>query len=208
MAKDDRLPLNLSRGFSGGIHLDRQGAATLICTVASRRVGGNRRSEVITPGRPDDPDLPEELRASLTDEELEQARAALAAAGAAQAGMPTGPVPLLDRGEYGKPIEERAYLPRDAAISLAQSRLGGPFEIIDPGWATSAFAMAWRLARQRRKFPERPAEPVELADDARILVVGEWASGHHRARMVSAEMRRWLEEGDRQGRQQHVDPSR
>jgi hypothetical protein len=83
----------------------------------------------------------------------------------------------------------------DIALPSPQEdrRLGGPFEITDIGWAKSAIAMGLRLARRRRPFVDRPSDPVGLDANARVIVVGDWASGHHRAREVSRYMRQQIE---------------
>lgn len=203
--------------------------------------------------------VPGELEADLrdppSDDEIAAAAEELARA-AREAEQPDEP-PAEGGGRRGaqpSPLEERAYLPRDAITSLAQSalesylreerhtllrpaatggdrraadesgepvaelileipdepqvsgnrRLAGAFEITDPGWVNSVFAMGWRLLRRRRKFKEKPAPPAELAPNARVLLVSDWASGHPSAQAVARLMRAELEKGASEGRQQHV----
>jgi hypothetical protein len=83
-------------------------------------------------------------------------------------------------------------------------RLFDRFSITDPNWVSSVFAMALRKARKRRPFPaERP--PVRtIADNARLILVADWATGIPRARRVGACMRRSIEQGIAQGRECHV----
>jgi hypothetical protein len=83
-------------------------------------------------------------------------------------------------------------------------RLGGAFEITDPGWATTLLAMGWRLFRRRRDFKEEAAPPQPLDCEARVILVGDWASGHPGAQEIGALMREQVEEGARAGRQVHV----
>jgi hypothetical protein len=52
-------------------------------------------------------------------------------------------------------------------------------------------------------FPGRPPD-VPIADDARIVVVGDWGTGLLGARAVGVETDRRIEEGLRQGRQVHA----
>ena len=198
-------------------------------------------------------DAPAELSAPLTAAELAEADAALSEAAGREAAKPLSAQLELDDGSWGKPPEERAWIPRDPATSIVQAtleaylhehrgdllvaapgqsddrragegadpvathvleidlpeeddhrRLGGAFEITDIRWAKSAIAMGLRLARRRRPFVDRPADVVELADNARVIAVGDWASGHHRAREVAKYIRREIERGQADGRPVHV----
>jgi len=78
------------------------------------------------------------------------------------------------------------------------------FSTTDPGWVSSVFAMGIRRMRKRYPFNPRPAVPAGLADDARLVVVGDWGSGLPRARRVAGNMRRDIEAARRDGRQVHV----
>lgn len=83
-------------------------------------------------------------------------------------------------------------------------RLFDRFSITDPHWISSLFAMGLRGFRNRRPFPaDRPA-PRTIADNARLILVADWATGIPRARRVSAQMRQSLERGIQRGRQCHV----
>jgi len=95
----------------------------------------------------------------------------------------------------------------DAAIPDEDSddrRVGGAFEITDPRWVSSLVAMGWRKLRGQEDFPDEPAEPRKLDSDARLVVVGDWASGNLRAREVAARMREAIEAAAAAGRQCHV----
>lgn len=209
-------------------------------------------------------DLPPEA-ADVTPEELADVCRRLAEAVARERGKPMTPPPAAAeddrrRGEEPSPIEERAFFPRDALLSLAQSaieryleehrtdllvpvtdgggnddrgeaaelaspgpdfalgipddaiprddeeerRLGGAFEITDPRWVSSVIATGWRKLHRRHPFRDEPAPAARLARDARVVVVGDWASGIQRARNVADEIRVALAEAASQGRDCHV----
>ena len=83
-------------------------------------------------------------------------------------------------------------------------RLFDQFSTTDPGWICSALSMGIRLFHGKHKFIEKPATPKPISDQARIIMVGDWGSGIPRAQKVAAEMRKVLDEGKAQGRQQLV----
>ncbi len=73
------------------------------------------------------------------------------------------------------------------------------------GWTFSfAFAEAIKLARGRAAFPPQPAESVSISSRARLVLVGDWASGIPRAGLVAKAMRQQVELGLQDGRQCHV----
>jgi hypothetical protein len=83
-------------------------------------------------------------------------------------------------------------------------RILGAFQITDPRWISSVVAMGWGKMRGREHFPQQPAEPRELAPDARVVIVGDWASGIERAQRVAKKMRGAIEEATNAKRQCHV----
>jgi hypothetical protein len=89
-------------------------------------------------------------------------------------------------------------------------RILGRFEVVhpkalgDPRWVWSAVAMGWRMLKGRSPFNEQPPPPIKIANDARLLIVGDWGSGIRRARNVAAQMRRVLDEGIKERREQWV----
>jgi hypothetical protein len=83
-------------------------------------------------------------------------------------------------------------------------RLFGRFEPADVRWASCLVAMAVRRRKGLRPFNERPAAPAEIADQARLVLVGDWGTGVPRARKVADRIRRVLEDGRKQRREQHV----
>jgi hypothetical protein len=83
-------------------------------------------------------------------------------------------------------------------------RIFDQFSITDPGWVSSVVAMGVRLFRKRHKFVSTPPAPVRIANNARIVVLGDWGSGLPRAQQVAARAREVLDEGIGAGREQHV----
>jgi hypothetical protein len=65
---------------------------------------------------------------------------------------------------------------------------GKKFWLMDPGWATSAFAMAVRAFRKRIDFVDTP-QVVPIQNDAKIILVGDWGSGIPRAKKVADRIR-------------------
>ena len=62
------------------------------------------------------------------------------------------------------------------------------FSISDVRWVSSKVAEGIRLFRGRRSFNDEPAPPVEIADQARVILVGDWGSGIPRAQKVATAM--------------------
>jgi hypothetical protein len=83
-------------------------------------------------------------------------------------------------------------------------RLGGRFSETDVGWISSLVAMGIAAFKKKRAFPLDPANHLPIADNARILMVGDWGSGLPRARKVADQMRKQLDDGKFKGLQQHV----
>jgi Calcineurin-like phosphoesterase len=81
----------------------------------------------------------------------------------------------------------------------------GSFTPDDPGWyVLIAKAVLERLAEGNVPFNETPAEYDGLAQDARLVVVGDWGTGLPRARDVAARMQERVGEALAGGRQVHV----
>jgi len=84
-------------------------------------------------------------------------------------------------------------------------RAFGPFETTDVRWiAEVGMAKAVRLFRDRHPFNPRPAPPVELAQRARLVMVGDWGSGLPRAQQVAQHMREAIDAGRADGREVHA----
>ena len=81
----------------------------------------------------------------------------------------------------------------------------GSFTPDDPDWYVFiARGVLERLAAGNAPFNETPAEYDGVAEDARLVVVGDWGTGLPRARNVAAQMRERIAEAAAAGRQVHV----
>jgi hypothetical protein len=78
-----------------------------------------------------------------------------------------------------------------------------PFGPCDVRWIECVISKGLSLFHRLPPFPDRPPD-VPLADDGRIVVVGDWGTGLSRARAVGLEMEKRIEEALRQGRQVHA----
>jgi hypothetical protein len=92
----------------------------------------------------------------------------------------------------------------DSAGSPGGDQLAGRMEQTDLRWAACLLAKGIRLYRGKRPFVDRPAAPRRLTNNARLYVLGDWASGVPRARKVSSLIRDMLTAPDMAGREQHV----
>ena len=72
----------------------------------------------------------------------------------------------------------------------------------DPHWIETKLAEGVALVDHPPPFPDEPAPPVRLADDARVIVVGDWGTGLPGAVAVAARMRERIDQA--RGREQHV----
>jgi len=123
--------------------------------------------------------------------------------------------------ESGAPEDERRSGGGQAVMSDRQlaglelshrddgRRAWGRFEVAkpkifsDPRWVLSGAVILWhRFKNDKTQFGGLPDGPIDIADDARILLVGDWGSGTKRACKVAAQMRAELDRGA--GREQHV----
>jgi hypothetical protein len=81
----------------------------------------------------------------------------------------------------------------------------GSFTPDDPDWYVFiAKGVLERLAEGNAPFNDKPAEYDDLADDARLIVVGDWGTALPRARAVAARMREKIGEAIAVGHQVHV----
>ena len=110
---------------------------------------------------------------------------------------PDGPVP--QRIAYGQ-----------AQIGVEGRRAFGAYEVTrpkilsDPRWLWSGVVIAWNAFKAKAPFGGLPEQPVPIAEDARLLLVGDWGSGLPRAQAVAHQMREVLDAGKAEGREQHV----
>lgn len=83
-------------------------------------------------------------------------------------------------------------------------RLFEQFSETDPDWVASLLAMGIRKFRHRHPFNDRKPDNVPIANNARLILVGDWGTGIPRAVAVANQMRRVIEEGQSQEIEQHV----
>jgi len=74
----------------------------------------------------------------------------------------------------------------------------------DPGWVESVIAKGLSQLRHRPRFVDGQAPDVDVADDARIVVVGDWGTGLTWAQAVGREMARQVAAAKDEGREVHV----
>jgi hypothetical protein len=100
------------------------------------------------------------------------------------------------------PLKIAGNKPRPS--DLEGRRVFNKFSETDPRWVASLFAMGARWFRKRHPFNPKPADPVKIRDNARLIIVGDWGSGLPRAVAIGKQMRKVLEQGRASGLEQHV----
>lgn len=100
---------------------------------------------------------------------------------------------------YIDPDEPRAVGRRYAVPDAEHWYLG------DPRWLWMKVVRGWhKLVRDKVRFGGLPLQPVDIADDARIVLVGDWGSGLDRAQRVADKIREVLDEGYSEAKEQYV----
>jgi Calcineurin-like phosphoesterase len=91
------------------------------------------------------------------------------------------------------------------------THLWGPYEVTDPPifgdprWLWMEVVKLWyKLKDDKIDFGGLPTQPVTIANEARIVLVGDWGSGHKRAKKVAREIRKILKKGLDEGKEQYV----
>jgi hypothetical protein len=102
---------------------------------------------------------------------------------------------VLDALPQGESAIEHAI---HEALSLF--RRFGP---CDPAWIETTIAEGIALIEGRPPFPDQPAPPAPLAENARVIVVGDWGTGLPGAIQVGRQMRAVLESTE-PGRECHI----
>ncbi len=74
----------------------------------------------------------------------------------------------------------------------------------DAGWVESVISKGLSLLGSRPKFVDGRAPEVEIADDARLVVVGDWGTGLTWAQAVGREMAKHVAAAKKEGREVHV----
>lgn len=86
----------------------------------------------------------------------------------------------------------------------------GPYEVArpwylgDPRWLWMKVVVGWYKFKKKVTFGGLPERPVTIANNARIILVGDWGSGLNRAQDVADQIRVILQEGFDEGKEQHV----
>ena len=80
-------------------------------------------------------------------------------------------------------------------------RLFGAMSQTDARWIACLAAQAYRKFAKRRAFPDRPADPYTVANDARIYLLADWGSGVARAKKIADRIKTML---GQTRREQHV----
>lgn len=74
----------------------------------------------------------------------------------------------------------------------------------DAGWVESVIAKGLSLLRRRPRFVDGRAPDVAIADDARLVVAGDWGTGLTWAQAVARQMARHVAKARDEGREVHV----
>ncbi len=74
----------------------------------------------------------------------------------------------------------------------------------DAGWVESVISKGLSLLHSRPKFVDGRAPEVEIAGDARLVVVGDWGTGLTWAQAVGREMAKHVDAAKKEGREVHV----
>lgn len=93
-------------------------------------------------------------------------------------------------------------LDRLAHVVIGDVEIFRQFGPCDPLWMETKLAEELAMIEGRPAFPDSPADPVALAPNARVILVGDWATGLPGAVAVAARIRKRLDEG--RGREQHL----
>lgn len=98
------------------------------------------------------------------------------------------------------PISDVSLVP--AVAASAPDKLFGAMSQTDVRWFSCLAAMAYRKMAGRRQFPNSPADPKQIANNARVYLLADWGSGVSRAIKIADRIRTMLE--DEHEREQHV----
>lgn len=109
-------------------------------------------------------------------------------------GLAAGDAPITDRQ-----LSETAA----GLIAGEELRLFEQFSTTDAGWSSVLYAKAYAAWNGRHPFRPHPAAPFTMSDTARVVLLGDWATGVPRARKVGDAARAILL-ADRGNREQHV----
>lgn len=112
-----------------------------------------------------------------------------------------GPLPVVtDRRLTGIDLQ----LGADGRRVWRAKEVGHPKILSDPRWVLSLASMGKGLLRGRANFVNRPGEPPPLANNARIILFGDWGSGLPRARRIADRIWEQLNDPEAERLQKHV----
>jgi hypothetical protein len=114
------------------------------------------------------------------------------------------PAAVQRRGDGDPMVTDRALGLTPVRNAPANRRLFDRYSITDVQWVRSKLAESVRLYRGKHAFNEKRPQPVTIADRARVLLVGDWATGVPRARKVGSRITRELDAGRELGVEQHL----
>lgn len=93
---------------------------------------------------------------------------------------------------------------RRAAQKRSGRRVFEQFSVTDIGWVSSVVAIGIRKFKDKRPFNPNPAQDLQIGDNCRVIIVGDWGSGIPRAQKVAMEMRKHVVDAKNQGIECHV----
>jgi hypothetical protein len=150
----------------------------------------------------------------LPGEAYDAARGELSAAAAAAPNVPFTPrtsATSMLQSVLSTCIESRADRLLDAAPEglsriahavLSDIEIFREFGPCDPLWLETKLAEGWAMLDRKPPFPQTPPPPVRLAENARVIVVGDWGTGLPSAQQVAGQIAQRIDEA--RGREQHV----
>lgn len=91
-----------------------------------------------------------------------------------------------------------------AEFVMREADIFRKFGPCDVSWVETTVAQGISLFEGRPSFPGGKAPDVQLAENARIVVVGDWGTGLPGARAVGSQMAKFVAEAKREGREVHA----
>jgi hypothetical protein len=181
----------------------RETSARLAAARASAEAEAALGGEADAPRKEDYAWIPRDALLSLLQSALESH---------ARATLPTEEVRMDDDGREGEvpAVTDELIAGVELRHTQAQRRIWGPMEVAHPGflsdprWILAVVQVVKRAFTGRARFVAKPTLCPPLADNARVVLVGDWGSGIPRARKVSAQIKGRLSEPEARGRQLHV----
>ena len=92
---------------------------------------------------------------------------------------------------------------RPGALFGQTKKLFGAFSQTDAGWVSCKIAQGINWFRKPQPFSDTPAR-LRIGDNARVILVADWATAIPRARLIGQRMREQLLHPDAAGKEKHV----